>query len=113
MIFPKIITGAPPFSEVRNDMAVSIKVMKGSRPLRPAEGFSDQLWTAVEKCWADPNERHTTKTFMDFLPELNSSVKGGCSEAIDSSKSHSPYGSGRSSSSYEENSQVSDFYFCI
>ncbi|KAE9402923.1 kinase-like protein, partial [Gymnopus androsaceus JB14] len=59
-----IITGSPPFSEVKPDIAVSIQVMHGFRPLRPVEGFSDRLWTAVERCWLAPDKRHTVKTFM-------------------------------------------------
>ncbi|KAE9389319.1 hypothetical protein BT96DRAFT_406784 [Gymnopus androsaceus JB14] len=63
----EIVTGLPPFSEVKPDIAVSMGVVKGARPLRPVEGFSDQLWTAIEKCWVDPHNRHTVKTFMDEL----------------------------------------------
>jgi len=45
----EIVTGSPPFSEVKPDIAVSMRVMNGARPLRPREGFSDRLWAAVEK----------------------------------------------------------------
>ncbi|KAE9402927.1 kinase-like protein [Gymnopus androsaceus JB14] len=61
----EIVTGSPPFSEVKPDIAVSIQVMRGYRPLRPVEGFSDLLWTTVQRCWLNPDNRHTVKTFME------------------------------------------------
>lgn len=50
--------------------------MKGSRPSRPAEGFSDVLWRAVTKCWADSHNRPTIQAFMDEL----SMVEKVCSD---------------------------------
>lgn len=41
-------------------------VLNGARPLRPAEGFSERLWTAVTECWLkDPDDRPTIQEFMD------------------------------------------------
>ncbi|KAE9404707.1 kinase-like protein [Gymnopus androsaceus JB14] len=65
----EIITGAPPFSEVKlPDIAISIQVMNGTRPSRPAVGFSDELWRAVTTCWAHPpNDRPTIQAFMRMM----------------------------------------------
>lgn len=41
--------------------------MSGSRPLRPVGRFPDGLWTAVEKCWVNPDSRHTVKTFKNEI----------------------------------------------
>ncbi|KAE9404706.1 kinase-like protein [Gymnopus androsaceus JB14] len=65
----EIITGAPPFSEVKlPDIAISIQVMNGTRPSRPAVGFSDELWRAVTTCWAHPpNDRPNIQAFMRMM----------------------------------------------
>ncbi|KAE9387519.1 kinase-like protein, partial [Gymnopus androsaceus JB14] len=63
----EIVTGAPPFSEIKLDYAVFNQVINGYRPSRPAEGFSDGLWGAVEKCWVNPNDRQSVTGFIDEL----------------------------------------------
>ncbi|KAE9399088.1 hypothetical protein BT96DRAFT_976037 [Gymnopus androsaceus JB14] len=55
----EIITGAAPFFETKSNVAVS---------LRPTKGFSDRLWTAMDKCWAQsPDDRLTIQALMDDL----------------------------------------------
>jgi hypothetical protein len=49
--FVQILTGAPPFSELANEMAVGIKVIAGKCPSRPQAIISDALWALLEHCW--------------------------------------------------------------
>ncbi|KAJ6514519.1 kinase-like domain-containing protein [Mycena vulgaris] len=46
----EILTGKVPFFEWPNDMAVSMKVIAGQRPLRP-ESAPDALWMLLQDCW--------------------------------------------------------------
>ncbi|KAJ7588097.1 kinase-like domain-containing protein, partial [Mycena floridula] len=55
-----VYTGRVPFHDISNDMAVSLKVINGHRPSRPAElpESDDNIWKLIEDCWkADPGER--------------------------------------------------------
>ncbi|KAJ6470620.1 kinase-like domain-containing protein [Mycena vitilis] len=48
----EILTGKAPFHELAmNDMAVGLKVIKGSRPSRPEAVPSNSLWKLLEDCW--------------------------------------------------------------
>jgi len=47
----EILTGKAPFYELMNNMAVSIKVIGGSRPSRPDPGPSEMLWRLLLDCW--------------------------------------------------------------
>ncbi|KAE9382885.1 kinase-like protein [Gymnopus androsaceus JB14] len=60
----EIFTGAPPFSEIKHDAAVTFRVMNGFRPSRPAQGFTDGLWQAVERCWVHFNDRPSIQGFL-------------------------------------------------
>ncbi|KAJ7029234.1 kinase-like domain-containing protein, partial [Mycena alexandri] len=53
----EILTEKPPFYELMNDMAVSIKVIGGSRPSRPGPELSEVLWQLLLDCW----EQDSTK----------------------------------------------------
>ncbi|KAE9406194.1 kinase-like protein, partial [Gymnopus androsaceus JB14] len=65
---PAIITGAPPFSNLKSDVEVSLAVLRETRPPRPADGFSNGLWTAVMNLWMhSAQDRPTVKTFMKNL----------------------------------------------
>ncbi|KAE9402584.1 kinase-like protein [Gymnopus androsaceus JB14] len=79
----EIVTGSPPFSG-QSDPAVIFHVMGGSRPLRPTEGFSDRLWIAVGKCWVDPDNRHTVKTFMDELLKMQPDIHSNAMTSLES-----------------------------
>ncbi|KAE9399945.1 kinase-like protein, partial [Gymnopus androsaceus JB14] len=81
----EIITGAPPFSEVKPDIAVTVQIMSGSRPLRPAEGFSDGLWGIVRKCYAVPEYRPTIVVFMNELIKMQPDIYNNMMASLDCS----------------------------
>ncbi|TDL15515.1 kinase-like protein, partial [Rickenella mellea] len=52
----ELMTGRPPFMEVRGDGAVMKAITNKQTPQRPAEvflkyGLDDDLWALMEKCW--------------------------------------------------------------
>ncbi|KAF9062910.1 kinase-like domain-containing protein, partial [Rhodocollybia butyracea] len=71
--FVELVTGNPPFFEVKPQAAVIYQVMKGSRPSRPTKGFSDRLWSCVTKCWVDSKHRPTVEGFMVDYDSLSGS----------------------------------------
>jgi hypothetical protein len=53
---PQVITGQRPFEHINKDDVVVRKVLTRIRPERPAEGFSDALWTLLAKTWLEEFE---------------------------------------------------------
>ncbi|TDL21795.1 kinase-like protein [Rickenella mellea] len=52
----ELMTGKPPFSEIRIDGAVMMAIAKGQIPQRPLEnaierGLDDTLWDLMQQCW--------------------------------------------------------------
>ncbi|KAJ7511508.1 kinase-like domain-containing protein [Mycena galericulata] len=56
----EILTRHPPFFELPNEMAVSIKVIAGHRPFRPQIISSDVLWALFENCWQQKQANRPT-----------------------------------------------------
>ncbi|KAF7345070.1 Protein kinase domain-containing protein [Mycena venus] len=66
----EILTGAPPFSELANEMAVGIKVIAGKRPSRPQAIISDALWALLDHCWQQ--EQVERPTMLQVVESLKS-----------------------------------------
>ncbi|TDL21786.1 kinase-like protein [Rickenella mellea] len=52
----ELMTGKPPFPEIRNDGAVMMAIAKGQTPQRPLEkvferGLDNKLWALMQECW--------------------------------------------------------------
>ena len=69
------MTGQPPFSHIKRNPEVLIKMQHGERPLRPTDpkvierGLDDKLWNLLTRCWAaEPTERPTIYEVIDELP---------------------------------------------
>ncbi|KAF9059380.1 kinase-like domain-containing protein, partial [Rhodocollybia butyracea] len=75
----EVVTGAPPFPEIHSDVAVISHVMAGFRPLRPADGFSDELWEVVKECWVDSNKRPSIRDFVLMYSRIFREAKSGYS----------------------------------
>jgi len=50
------MTGRKPFETTTDDTAVVKKVLGGTRPDRPTEGFSEALWTLLTQTWLEEFE---------------------------------------------------------
>ncbi|KAJ7093508.1 hypothetical protein C8R44DRAFT_684926 [Mycena epipterygia] len=77
----EILTGKAPFFELRNEMAVSLKVMGGARPSRPGTSECNPiLWSLLEDCWnPDPNIRPLMAQTKDRL--INPPINGKATES--------------------------------
>ena len=49
--FAQILTRQPPLSELKYDVAVSMKVLAGERPTWPSNQIELRIWRIIEKCW--------------------------------------------------------------
>jgi len=64
----KILTGKPPFSHHKNDIAVMNDVLKGIRPSRVSVSTCcpDDIWATIESCWT---HRPQDRPFIDQIFE--------------------------------------------
>ncbi|KAJ7587898.1 kinase-like domain-containing protein [Mycena floridula] len=65
----EIFTGQVPFHELSNDIAVSLKIIRGSRPARPETPLmEDDVWNLIRDCWKqDPDDRPTAEQIVQRL----------------------------------------------
>ncbi|TDL21798.1 kinase-like protein [Rickenella mellea] len=69
----ELMTGKPPFSEIRIDGAVMMAITKGEIPQRPLEkvferGLDNTLWSFMEQCWnVDPGRRPRTGQVAEYF----------------------------------------------
>ncbi|TDL15509.1 kinase-like protein, partial [Rickenella mellea] len=69
----ELMTGKPPFTEIRGDGAVVKAIMNKQTPKRPAEdllkyGFDDDLWDLMEKCWNyAPTQRPEIGLLLEYF----------------------------------------------
>ncbi|KAH8806761.1 kinase-like domain-containing protein [Flagelloscypha sp. PMI_526] len=61
----EVITGQPPWSNVREDAKVILNISQGKRPDRPND-FGNDIWSIIESCWdQDPMTRPSAKTVLE------------------------------------------------
>ncbi|KAK7031184.1 hypothetical protein VNI00_013600 [Paramarasmius palmivorus] len=68
-LFYEIITGLPPFHELKRDPAIVVAVLHGKRPSKPENNrFPDDWWSLVNSCWeADRDMRPTAEDILQRL----------------------------------------------
>ncbi|KAK1236023.1 hypothetical protein PQX77_000737 [Marasmius sp. AFHP31] len=69
----EIFTGLLPFSEYRNDAAVTLQVLAGARPSRPdmLGDSQDAVWNMMDACWkADPSARPSASTIVQEVAAM-------------------------------------------
>ena len=66
--------GAVPFYQLLSNKEVTELVLKGAKPERPtATPPSDELWSIMESCWQEPDQRPSFKDIHQrFLPLIPS-----------------------------------------
>ncbi|KAK7036565.1 Homeobox protein tos8 [Paramarasmius palmivorus] len=91
----EIITGAPPFSGLREG-AIIKQVMSGNRPPKPIYGWCpDLVWDLVERCWAQsPVERPRAAQIERYLERVGNGEVAGL-DAIFGSDVTSDSGQGK------------------
>ncbi|KAK7027404.1 Rho guanine nucleotide exchange factor [Paramarasmius palmivorus] len=71
-VYYEIITGCPPFHNLR-DVAVMSAVMLGKRP--PRNNISDDLWSLMDDCWNhNPPSRPTAADLLYRLPIMDRTI---------------------------------------
>ena len=72
LIFLQVLSGKQPWSEVREDLAVVLRLAKGHKPGRPeSRAMDDSHWNLIQHCLSDIEERPAaeviTSTIQRFL----------------------------------------------
>jgi len=69
---PQVLSGLPPFYQLRSSMSVACAVLNGERPGKPMNasslGFTDRLWGLLESCWDETaSARPTAPQLLNYL----------------------------------------------
>lgn len=78
LIFLQVLSGKQPWSEVREDAAVVLRLAKGQKPGRPKSREMDDLhWELIQDCWSPIEGRPTTNVlistiqrFLSYCPQF-------------------------------------------
>ncbi|OAX32371.1 kinase-like protein [Rhizopogon vinicolor AM-OR11-026] len=72
----QIVTGRPPYYEVKSRSKVSIKILDGTKPSRPLDlHIADRYWLLIEQCWLLPEDRPSAAQVLHFAQtEVNLSA---------------------------------------
>nr|GAT45690.1 predicted protein [Mycena chlorophos] len=66
----ELIQGKPPFFEIKEDMAVVLRVLAKERPARPQAVVSNSVWSIMQPCWAhDPAQRPSMARVVEMMQE--------------------------------------------
>lgn len=67
-IMLQVMTGRPPYADVRSDHQVTVMILKGKKPTRPSSPHdADSFWDFIEKCWSDTGRRPSAVDVLGFL----------------------------------------------
>ncbi|KAG2114464.1 kinase-like domain-containing protein [Suillus cothurnatus] len=67
-IMLQVMTGRPPYADVRSDHQVIVLILKGKKPTRPSSPHdADYFWDFIEKCWSDTGRRPSAVDVLSFL----------------------------------------------
>ncbi|KAG6369043.1 hypothetical protein JVT61DRAFT_1910 [Boletus reticuloceps] len=80
LIKSQVLSGKPPWSEIREDMAVVLQLARGHKPGRPvSRTLDDAHWGFIQQCWSAIEERpvaqvavHAMKQFLSKYPTFRS-----------------------------------------
>ncbi len=71
----QMFSGTHPFSEFPNDSTVILKVMSGTRPGRPSNLLSEQMWQLMQHCWlAEPTQRPTIEEVVTRIGTFSEGI---------------------------------------
>ena len=67
----QVLSGKQPWSEVREDAAVVLRLAKGQNPARPeSQIMDDKHWDMVQCCWSSIDERPAAVVLISTIQEL-------------------------------------------
>ncbi|KAG2118261.1 kinase-like domain-containing protein [Suillus cothurnatus] len=64
----QVMTGRPPYADVRSDRQVAVLISKGKKPTRSSNPHvADYFWDFIEKCWSETGRRPSAVDVLSFL----------------------------------------------
>ena len=74
-IFLQVLSGKQPWSEIREDVAVALRLAKCYNPGRPESQPVDDLhWNLIEQCWSSIQDRPTAEVIITSIQQLSPAV---------------------------------------
>ena len=71
LIVLQVLSGKQPWSEVRQDAAVVLRLAKGHKPDRPESAtLRDSHWNLIQQCWSAIEERPPAEMIVLFVQQL-------------------------------------------
>ena len=67
----QVLSGKQPWSEVREDAAVVLRLAKGQKPARPeSRTMDDTHWDMIQRCWSPVDERPATVVLISTIQQF-------------------------------------------
>ena len=67
----QILSGKQPWSEVREDTAVVLRLAKGQKPGRPeCRTLNDSHWDLIQDCWSPMEERPAAEAIISIIQQF-------------------------------------------
>ncbi|KAG0698931.1 kinase-like domain-containing protein [Suillus ampliporus] len=67
-IMLQVMTGRPPYADLRSDHQVAVSILLGKKPTRPSSPhIPDSFWDFIEKCWSNAEHRPSATKVLSFL----------------------------------------------
>ena len=78
MLIPlQVLSGKQPWSEVREDTAVVLRLAKGQKPGRPeSQTLNDSHWNLIQHCWSPVEERPAAEVIISTIQQFLNSCPG-------------------------------------
>lgn len=71
LISIQVLSGKHPWSEIRNDAAVMLRLSKGIKPERPSSRLiEDKHWELIERCWSSVDDRPCATDVVSSLQQF-------------------------------------------
>jgi len=67
----QVLSGKLPWSEVREDLAIVLRLAKGNKPGRPeSRTLDDSHWDFIQDCWSEIEERPAAEVIMSTIKQF-------------------------------------------
>ena len=71
LISLQVLSGKQPWSEVRHESAVVLRLAKGHKPGRPKSGtLTDSYWNLIQDCWSPMEERPAADLIIRIIEQF-------------------------------------------
>ena len=88
LISLQVLSGKQPWSEVREDSAVVLRLAKGHKPGRPeSPTLNDSHWNLIQHCWSPMDERPSAEVIIPTIQQF----LGHCPQSSDVTNLDQPH----------------------